>query len=71
MVGYRPTFLQAVRRWIIKYSAEVYLGGIALMTLLLEIVIFSFLSNSNPFFSNNIIFNCFIAAYLRNKRAIC
>lgn len=42
-VGYHPTIFQSINRWIIKNSASVYLGGITLMTLLLESVIFSFL----------------------------
>ena len=41
-VGYRPTILQSVNRWIIKNPASVYLGGITLMTLLLESAMFSF-----------------------------
>lgn len=47
MVRYRPTFLQSIRRWVIKHSAGVYLGGIILMTLLLEILFFSFLLKLN------------------------
>ena len=46
-VGYRPTIFQSINRWIIKNPASVYLGGITLMTLLLESVIFSFLFKAN------------------------
>jgi len=46
-VGYRPTILQSINRWIIKNPASVYLGGITLTTLLLEIVMFSFLFKAN------------------------
>ena len=46
-VGYRPTILQSINRWIIKNPASVYLGGITLMTLLLESVMFSFLFKAN------------------------
>lgn len=50
-VGYSPTLLQSVKRWITKNPASVYLGGIALITLLLEGGICSFLLNTNlPFF---------------------
>lgn len=42
-VGYRPTIVQSIQRWIIKNSTSVYLSGILLMTLLLESVVFYFL----------------------------
>lgn len=37
--GYSPTFLQIIRRWIVNHAAQVYLGGIALVTLMLEWVL--------------------------------
>jgi cellobiose phosphorylase len=46
-VGYHPTIFQSINRWIIKNPASVYLGGIALMTLLLESVMFSFFFKAN------------------------
>ena len=46
-VGYRPTIFQSIQRWIIKNPASVYLGGITLITLLLETVIFAFLFKAN------------------------
>lgn len=45
-VGYSPTFLKSIHRWIIKYPARVYLGGITLMTLILSTAIYSFLLNA-------------------------
>lgn len=47
MVGYNPTPLQSIRRWIIKHAAKVYLGGIALTILLLETALFSSLLKTN------------------------
>lgn len=46
-VGYHPTIFQFINRWIIKNPASMYLGGITLMTLLLESVMFSFLFKAN------------------------
>ncbi len=46
-IGYRPTVFQTINRWITKNPASVYLGGITLMTLLLESVLFSFLFKAN------------------------
>lgn len=40
-IGYKPKFLQWIRRKIINHPAIVYLGGIALITLLLEVALFS------------------------------
>ena len=55
-VGYRPTIFQSISRWIIKNPASVYLGGITLMTLLLESVIFSFLFKANLSFFQTSLF---------------
>ncbi len=54
-VGYRPTIFQSINRWIIKNSASVYLGGITLITLLIEGVIFSYLFKANlDFFQSSL-----------------
>ncbi len=45
MVGYKPTFLQRIDRWILSQSTGVYLGGIALITLIIDFVLFYFFIN--------------------------
>lgn len=56
IVGYSPTILQCIRRWIIKHSEKVYLGGITLITLILEIVVFSFVLKADSGFLQTILF---------------
>lgn len=48
MVGYTPTTLQSIRRWIIDCSAEVYLGGVILTTVSLEIIVLFLLIKMAP-----------------------
>lgn len=43
-VGYRPTFLQSIHRWILAHSTSIYLGGITLLTIVFEGMIFSLLN---------------------------
>lgn len=45
-VGYHPSLIESVRRGIIKHSEGVYLGGIILTMLVLELVLFSFLNKT-------------------------
>lgn len=42
LFGFRPTLLQRIRKWIIQHPAVVYLGGIALLTVILEVSLFLF-----------------------------
>lgn len=40
-VGYRPSFFQALRRWLNAHPAQIYLGSIGLLTVGIEALVFS------------------------------
>lgn len=48
LVGYSPTLAMRARRWIVRHSTNVYLGGIALTTLFLEGALLYLLLKSEP-----------------------